>query len=134
MNIVFRDMASGGAVKHIPISNLVKVDYTSTLGSVKRKNQKRVITLRSNVLSGYTPTSVNLVIKEHLADFKKKPDNVTIKQTGEGEQQAETGAFLAKALVIALVLILFILVLQFNSVSKAVIILTEIVFSIISFF
>ena len=131
MNIVFRDMASGGAVKHIPISNLVKVDYTSTLGSVKRKNQKRVITLRSNVLSGYTPTSVNLVIKEHLADFKKKPDNVTIKQTGEGEQQAETGAFLAKALVIALVLILFILVLQFNSVSKAVIILTEIIFSVI---
>ncbi len=131
MNIVFRDMASGGAVKRIPISNLVKVDYTSTLGSVKRKNQKRLITLRSNVLSGYTPTSVNLVLKEHLADFRKKPDNVTIKQTGEGEQQAETGAFLGKALVIALVLILFILVLQFNSVSKAVIILTEIVFSII---
>ncbi|HEX3025168.1 MAG TPA: efflux RND transporter permease subunit, partial [Chitinophagaceae bacterium] len=131
MNVVFRDMAGGGAVKHIPISNLVKVDYTSTLGSVKRKNQKRVITLRSNVLSGFTPTSVNLVIKEHLDNFKKKPDNVTIKQTGEGEQQAETGAFLGKALVIALVLILFILVLQFNSVSKAVIILTEIVFSII---
>jgi len=131
MNIVFRDMAAGGAVKRIPISNLVKVDYTSTLGSVKRKNQKRVITLRSNVLSGFTPTSVNLVLKEHLADFRKKPDNVTIKQTGEGEQQAETGAFLGKALVIALVLILFILVLQFNSVSKAVIILTEIVFSII---
>ena len=131
MNIVFRDFASGGQIKRIPISNLVKVDYTSTLGSVKRKNQKRVITLRSNVLSGFTPTSVNLVIKEHLDDYKKKPDNVTIKQTGEGEQQAETGAFLAKALVIALVLILFILVLQFNSVSKAVIILTEIVFSII---
>jgi multidrug efflux pump subunit AcrB len=40
-------------------------------------------------------------------------------------------AFLGKALVIALMLILFILVLQFNSVSKPVIILTEIIFSII---
>ena len=131
MNIVFRDFASGGQIKRIPISNLVKLDYTSTLGSVKRKNQKRVITLRSNVLTDFTPTSVNLVIKQHLADFTKKPDNVTIKQTGEGEQQAETGAFLAKALVLALVFILLILVLQFNSVSKAVIILTEIIFSII---
>jgi multidrug efflux pump len=131
MNVVFRDMAAGGAVKKIPIINLVKVDYTSTLGSVKRKNQKRVITIRSNVLSGYTPTAVNQVLTQHIEEFKKKAEGVTIKQTGEGEQQAETGAFLGKAMLIALMLILFILVLQFNSVSKAVIILTEIVFSII---
>ena len=131
MNITFRDMAGGGAVKHIPISSLVKVDYTSTLGSVKRKNQKRVITLRSNVLSGYTPTAVNQVLTSHISNFKQKSENVTIKQTGEGEQQAETGNFLLKALVIALVFILFTLVFQFNSISKSVIILTEIIFSVI---
>jgi multidrug efflux pump subunit AcrB len=130
MNITFRDMASG-LVKHVPISSLVKVDYTSTLGSVKRKNQKRVITLRSNVLTGFTPTAVNQVLATHIADFNKKPDDVTIKQTGEGEQQAETGAFLFKALVIALMIILFTLVIQFNSASKSVIILTEIIFSVI---
>jgi multidrug efflux pump subunit AcrB len=90
-----------------------------------------VITLRSNVLSGFTPTAVNQVIAQKIADFKGKPDNVTISQTGEGEQQAETVAFLGKALVIALMLILFTLVIQFNSVSKPVIILTEIMFSII---
>ncbi|RYG03175.1 MAG: efflux RND transporter permease subunit, partial [Chitinophagaceae bacterium] len=131
MNITFREMTGG--IKHVPISSVVKVDYTSTLGSVKRKDYKRVITLRSNVLEsqGYTPTSVNAEITKHLNDFKQRPEGVTIKQTGEGEQQAETGAFLVKALVIALILILFILVLQFNSVSKSVIILTEIVFSVI---
>lgn len=131
MNIAFRDMATGGRVKSVPISSLVKVDFTSTYGSVKRKDLKRVITLRSNVLTGFTPNSVNPVIAQHIADFKKKPDGVTIRQTGESEQQAETSAFLGKALLIALALILFILVLQFNSVSKSVIILTEIVFSVI---
>jgi multidrug efflux pump subunit AcrB len=131
MNITFRDMANQGRIKNVPISSLVKIDYTSTLGSVKRKNQKRVITLRSNVLNGYTPTAVNVDLAKSIGDFKKKPDNVTIKQTGEGEQQAETGAFLLKALVIALMAILLILVLQFNSVSKSVIILTEILFSVI---
>jgi multidrug efflux pump subunit AcrB len=132
MNIRYRDMATG-ALRSVPISSLVKVDYTSTLGSVKRKNQKRAITIRSNVLvtQGFTPTSVNQELAQHIANFKQKPDDVTIKQTGEGEQQAETGAFLGKALLIALMLILFILVLQFNSISKPVIILTEIVFSII---
>lgn len=129
MNITFREAT--GSVKHVPISSLVKVDYTSTLGSVKRKNQKRVITLRSNVLSGYTPTAVNQVIAGHINNFKKKPDDVNITQTGEGEQQAETGAFLGKALVIALFFILLILVIQFNSISKPVIILTEIIFSVI---
>jgi multidrug efflux pump subunit AcrB len=133
MNISFRDMAGGGAIKHIPISSLVKVDYTSTLGSVKRKNQKRVITLTSNVLvsQGYTPTAVNQVLKGYIDNFAGKAEGVTIRQTGEGEQQAETGAFLGKALMIALMLILFILVLQFNSISKSVIILTEILFSVI---
>jgi len=131
MNVTFRDIASGGQIKNVPISSLVHVDYTSTLGSVKRKNQKRVITLKSNVLNGYTPTAVNQQLAKSIADFKKKPDGVTITQTGEGAQQAETGAFLGKALVIALATILIILVLQFNSVSKPVIILTEILFSVI---
>ncbi len=132
MNIYFRDMATGG-FKSIPLSSLVKVDYTSTLGSVIRKKQKRTITLTSNVLltQGYTPTGVNQEIKGYIDRFRKPAESVTIKQTGEGEQQAETGAFLGNAMLIALMLILFILVLQFNSISKPVIILTEIVFSII---
>lgn len=127
--VSFFDMSRG--FKSVPIINLVKVDYTSTLGSVIRKDYKKAITLTSNVLQGATPTEVNLVLKEHIDNFNEKPEKVTIAQTGEGKQQAETSAFLGKALVIALMLILFILVLQFNSVSKSVIILTEIVFSII---
>ena len=131
MNITFRDIASGGSIKNVPISSLVKVDYTSTLGSVKRKNQKRVITLKSNILNGYQAPAVNQQLAKSIANFKKKPDGVSIKQTGEGEQQEETGVFLGQALVIALMTILLVLVLQFNSVSKAVIILTEILFSVI---
>ncbi len=130
MRVVFRDMATG-AVKQIPISSLATIDYTSTYGSIKRKDLKRVITLTSNVASTTTPTAANAVLSSLINDFKQKPADVTISQTGEGEQQAETGAFLGRALVIALMLILFILVLQFNSVSKPVIILSEIVFSII---
>lgn len=130
MRIVFRDFSTG-QIKSVPISNLVKVDYTSTYGSIKRKNLKRVITLRSNVLSFTTPTAVNAEITKHIERFQGKPDGVTITQTGEGEQQAETGQFLFVALIVALALILFILVLQFNSISKPVIILMEIVFSVI---
>jgi len=129
MKIFFREPT--GAIKSIPITNLVKIDFTSTYGSIKRKSLKRVITLYSNVLTGYTPTAVNAQIKQAIDDFQGKADDVTITQTGEGKQQAETGAFLFQALIYALMLILFILVLQFNSISKPVIILMEIIFSII---
>jgi multidrug efflux pump len=131
MNITYRDIASGGAIRNVPISSLIHIDYTSTLGSVKRKNQKRTITLKSAVLNGYTPPGVNADLAKSIGAFKKKPDNVTITQTGEGAQQAETQAFLGKALVIALAIILVVLVIQFGSVSKAVIILNEILFSVI---
>jgi multidrug efflux pump subunit AcrB len=133
MRLSFRDMAAGGMVKNIPISSLVKVEPTSTLGSVKRKNQKRQIQLSSNVLAneGYNPTAVNAVIAEYIENYKGIAEGVTVQQTGENEQQLETVAFLGKALIIALMLILFTLVLQFNSISKSVIILTEILFSII---
>ncbi len=135
MKIYFRDFATGG-FKNIPISSLVSVEPSSTLGSVKRKNQKRLISLRSNVLTtqGYNATAVNQVLAGVIANFKNKTDGVTIKQTGEGEQQAETGAFLLSALIIALGAILFILVIQFNSVSKPIIILSEIIFSVIGVF
>jgi multidrug efflux pump len=135
MNITFRDIASGGAIRNVPISSLVHIDYTSTLGSVKRKNQKRTITLKSNVLTtqGYTPPGVNAELAKSIANFNftRKPEGVTITQTGEGAQQAETTAFLGKALVIALAIILVVLVVQFGSVAKSVIILNEILFSVI---
>jgi multidrug efflux pump len=109
------------------------VDLSSTYGSIKRKDQKRVITIYSNVLQsqGFTPAAVNEVIKSAIDDFKQKPQDVSIAQTGEGEQMAETMAFLQSALFIAMGLILLILVLQFNSLSKTVIIMSEIVFSLI---
>jgi multidrug efflux pump subunit AcrB len=136
MRLSFRDMAAGGMVKNIPISSLVKVEPTSTFGSIKRKDQKRLIQLSSNVLmdKGYSPTTVNAAIAQYISNYKGIAEGVTVKQTGENEQQLETVAFLGKALVIALMLILFTLVLQFNSVSKSVIILTEILFSIIGVF
>jgi multidrug efflux pump subunit AcrB len=132
MRITYRDFSSG-QIRQVPIGSVVKVDLTSTYGSIKRKNQKRVITIFSNVLvsQGFTPAAVNEKIKEAIDAFPGKPEDVFVAQTGEGEQMAETMSFLQVALYISLGLILLILVLQFNSLSKTVIVMSEIVFSVI---
>ena len=133
MRITFMDMNTM-RIKSIPISAVATVDYTNTSGAIMRKNVKRTIQLQSNVLDPSMTAKVNKEIAEKIATFKTLitiPGDVTIRQTGQGEQEAETNSFLGMALAIALGLIFLILVLQFNSLSKPFIVLTEIFFSVI---
>ena len=133
MNITFMDMNTM-QVKSIPLSSVAKVDYTNTTGGVKRKNVKRTIQLQSNVLDPTMVAPINAALKNKIDDFKGKvriPADVTIRQSGQSEQEQETQQFLGMALLIALGIIFLILVLQFNSMSKPFIVITEIFFSVI---
>ncbi len=128
--ITYRDMGMGGVVRQVPLSAVAKVEYSNSYAGIKRIDQKRVIVLESNVLTGYSPNDIVPKISEYLKDFPT-PDGVQIRMTGEQEDQTETVIFLMLAFGIAFFLIFMILVIQFNSTSKPAIILAEIVFSII---
>lgn len=133
MRITFFDMNTM-QVKSLPLSAVAKVEYTNTTGAVKRKNVKRTIQLQSNVLDPTMVAPINAQLKTKIDDFKSKvkiPPDVTIRQSGQSEQEAETNAFLGTAFMIAIGLIFLILVLQFNSMSKPFIVITEIFFSVI---
>jgi multidrug efflux pump subunit AcrB len=133
MKITFRDFNTG-QIKQIPINTVAKFDYTNTSGGIKRKNLKRTIQLQSNVADPSKTASINAALKTKIDDFKSKvliPEDITIRQSGQSEQEAETAAFLGTALMISIGLIFLILVLQFNSMSKPFIVVTEIFFSVI---
>jgi multidrug efflux pump len=127
--VTYRDMNSG-QLRQIPISSVATIDYRDTYGGIKRKNLKRVITLSSEVLSGYTANEVVANINNSLPGFNG-PKGIEINLTGEREDQAETMTFLIKAMMIAIGLIFFILITQFGSLSKSFIILSEVIFSVI---
>ncbi len=126
----FRDMAFGGQLRNIPISNYVDIRYDETYSGIRRKDQKRIITISSDVLEGYNPNEVAGRIK-NLVDEYKPVGNVTVGFAGQDAEQLETMNFLQNALLISLGLILIILVIQFNSFGKPLIILSEIFFSVI---
>jgi multidrug efflux pump subunit AcrB len=133
MKITFRDFNTG-QIKQVPIGAIARFDYTSTSGGIKRKNFKRTIQLQSNVADPTQATPINAALKEKIDVFKtvtRLPESVTIRQSGQSEQEAETSRFLLLALAMAVALIFLILVLQFNSLSKPFIVTTEIFFSII---
>ncbi|MCB0490998.1 MAG: efflux RND transporter permease subunit, partial [Cyclobacteriaceae bacterium] len=131
-SITFRDQSSG-RIAQVPISSVANAELTSTYGSVKRKDLKRMITMSSNVLSGYNATEINDQIKLLLADFKMPP-GYTFNFGGEQEKQAEEMSFLGGALLLAVFLIFLIIVAQFNKITAPLIIMTSVVFSTIGVF
>ncbi|HEY3429994.1 MAG TPA: efflux RND transporter permease subunit, partial [Cyclobacteriaceae bacterium] len=131
--ITYRDMGMGGQVRQVPLSAIATVDYTNSYAGIKRIDQKRVITIGSNVLGGFNDNEVVADIVSRMEKFDV-PDGATVEMTGAQEEQAETGAFLMLAFGLAIGMMVMILVLQFNSISKPIIILSEIIFSLIGVF
>ncbi|GIV27808.1 MAG: copper transporter [Bacteroidia bacterium] len=130
LKITFRDMNMGGILRSLPLSAFAEVKYVNTYGGIKHKNKTRIITLSSDVKEGYNANEIVAQIKDVLNTIQT-PQTVSIKVGGEQEEQAETVGFLSKALLASIGLILLILIIQFNSIGKTVIILSEIVLSII---
>ncbi|MCG8309488.1 MAG: efflux RND transporter permease subunit [Cytophagales bacterium] len=129
--VTFRD--NKGNLKQIPIASVANIEYSSTYGSVKRKDLDRVITIYSNVVEGYNANEIVEELKLLLSNYDL-PYGYTLKFTGEQEEQAESSAFLASALMIAVFSIFLIIVAQFNSVSSPFIIMASVVLSTIGVF
>jgi multidrug efflux pump subunit AcrB len=122
-----------GNKKDIPISAVADVEYTSSFGSIKRKDLDKVITLSSNVNDGYNPTEINDRLKTLLANYEV-PEGIDVRFTGEQEEQDKSASFLTRALLIAVSMIFLIIVTQFNSVTTPFIIMTSVVLSTIGVF
>ena len=129
LTITYRDMNSG-TLRQIPLSVVARLDYVNSYGQINRLNLKRVITISSNVLDGFNANVINAQLRKVIPQFIKSSD-IDIRITGEQEDQAESMVFLSKAMILCLFLIMFILITQFNSMSKALIIISEVVFSLI---
>ena len=126
-NVTFRDQSSG-KIKEIPIAALVSANNTSSFNAIKHRKSIRLVTLYSDVLAGYNANEVVDHVKVALMNYSPDP-GVSFKFTGEIEEQEKNMAFLSNALLAALALIMLLLVFQFNSVSKPIIILISILLS-----
>ena len=129
LNISFMDM-SIGAYKQIPLSAISTIKYDNSVSMINRKNQKRILNLTAEPSKGYEASTITNAMKEVVKSMDK-PIGYDVKMVGEQEQQEETTNFLGVAFGGALALMFLILVTQFNSVAKPLIIFTTVVFSII---
>jgi CzcA family heavy metal efflux pump len=115
--------------KMIPISSVAEVKMSGGIGAINRKDLKRVVTISANA-EGRLGNDVLKDVMKKLETFNM-PSGYTLKYTGEQEDQKESSAFLGKAMIISLLLIFFLMVVEFNSVRIPIIIMISVVLSLI---
>jgi len=132
--ITFRDMATG-QIKEIPVSAVAKQNNTSGFSAIKHRDVNRVVVLYSALSPGFTDAGAIVAkIQHEMQNFTEMPDNIKIDYTGQIEEQNKQMAFLMSAFFIGLALIFFILIFQFNSISKPGIIMLAVFLSFIGVF
>ena len=117
--------------EQIPLVSVASWTVGEGLGSIRRKDMDRVATISSEVRAGLNKNAVLGEVQQSLEPFVRDelPPGYAMRYTGQQEEQAEAEEFLTNAFLAALALIAFILVTQFNSVIKPVIILTSVMMS-----
>jgi len=133
MKVTFRDMLNG-QIRQIPISAVATAERTSTFSAIKRKDLDRVVTISSNIISGYNGNEVVQQIKDQLASGFTLGKDYTLKFTGEQEDQAKDMNFLGMAFLIAIFVVFLIIVAQFNSISYPMVVMSTVLFSTIGVF
>jgi multidrug efflux pump subunit AcrB len=114
----------------VPLVSVADWEVREGFGSIKRKDLDRVATVSSEVRAGYNSNAVLAEVQAALSDFRSElPAGYQVRYTGQSEDQAEAQSFLSMAFLAALMLMVFILISQFNSVVKPVIILTSVLLS-----
>ncbi len=126
-----RDLTVMNEGTQIPLLSVADWEVNDGYGSIRRKDQTRMATISSDVRAGLNSNAVLGQVRQVLDDFAatELPVGYRLQYTGQSQNQDEAAAFLQNAFLGAIMLIGLILVTQFNSVVKPVIILTSVFMS-----
>jgi len=116
--------------KAVPLSSLGTFAYTGGLGTISRLDQKRVITITGDNAESTNAEAVRKDVQARLAALNL-PDGYELQFAGEQEEMDKAMTFLSKAYVIAVLIIVMVLVTQFNTLSVPLIIMTTVILSLI---
>jgi len=128
-NLRITFMNRRGQLLSIPLTSVADVKRTTAISDIRRKDQKRVITVGGDV-EGRVQSEVIKDVKSRIAGLSL-PAGYAIKLTGSQEEQQKAAAFLSKAFVITLLLVFLIMVAEFNSLKVPFVILISVVLSLI---
>lgn len=123
-----RITGSGGT--SVPVGEVADIRFENSIPDIRRLNRKRSITVRANVTKGFSADAIkkSLAIEMAKTDI---PHGYTIEYGGESEERDQAIKEMMVSMLLAIVLIYFILAIQFNSYKQPCIILIAIPLSFV---
>ena len=131
--MIFRN--NKGKLMNIPVRSVIEEPKeVASYTAVVRKDQIPLVTITSALTEGENATVVVDTLKAIMQTYAEEGNvkaGIDYKFSGQNEEQAKEMAFLSKALLIAVFLILLIIVAQFNSYSMPAVIMLTVLLSLI---
>lgn len=123
---------SSSSGENVPLKQIADVNMDWQYSIIRRTNRDRTITVNAKLLPGITATTINQVFNPWLEEKSKTWNyGYSFELGGEAEASGTANQSIAEKLPISGMIILLLLVGQFNSIRKPVIILTTIPLGII---
>jgi multidrug efflux pump subunit AcrB len=118
---------------YLPLSSLGSFVVKSNPTVITRENHTRTLSVSASVLTGYSSTIKGKEL-EKFADSLKLPDGYSWKTGGANEENQKSVNSIVQSMVVAFILILITMVLQFQSYRQALIVLLVIPLAVSSVF
>lgn len=116
------------------IKDVAKVELRPSVENISRIDQKRAVLLSANVTAENRATAVLKEFKKNISSSYELPEDYEIIYGGENEQNNESIYSIIRAMLVAIILIIVTLVIQFNSFKQASIVIMTIPLALIGVF
>lgn len=128
-NLRITFMNRRGQLLSLPLTSVANIKRTTAVTDIRRKDQKRVITVSGDV-EGRVQSEVVSEVRNRVAGMTL-PVGYTINLTGSQEEQQKATSFLGNAFIITLLLVFLIMVAEFNSMKVPFVIMISVILSLI---
>lgn len=113
--------------KSVPLKQVADVKLTFEPGIIERRDRERTLTLKGQLTGSATATEINRTLLPWLEERSQEwPSGFRYEVGGESETSDDANASIAAKLPLALMVVILLLVFQFNSIRRPIIILTTI--------
>lgn len=116
------EVTSGDKSEMVRIGDIAEIAQTQSMGTIRRQQQQRVVTVSFAVAEGYSANHVSDALEAKLADYAV-PDGYAVALAGENETVMSIAGDLVFMVIIAVVLIFLIMVAQFQSFKSPIIVM-----------
>ncbi|MDP3353233.1 MAG: efflux RND transporter permease subunit, partial [Flavobacteriaceae bacterium] len=113
----------------LPLRSIGKLQPEWTEGNITRRNGVRTLTVVADVDRGAVTSKIFRAVRPEI-DALTLPDGLTINYGGENEATIENYTPMAKSFGVSIILIFFILLIQFKTIYRALLIMSTMLLSI----